>query len=312
MKFGNLFEKTISSLKKAGLVFWIMCLVVSLLGLGSEFMSMNFNIDVNDSYLSSELEIDNYFTEDELAEYFDKYNNSEEYTDDYLNELEYEYIVDDFEGTFLNHFVGAAVILIFGAIIVFLIMILIVNLISTIINYYFMAFAVESVDGEEITKGRNLGKIILAQILISLMIFIPILACIVFVVLAISLGNIILILPGVLILFFGALYLSTRYSAIYYVAVKYQDFTAREILKKSSEITSGNILKIILYIMLNALIFGFIIGLPVSFGTSLLISLSPVVGLIVYFVISLIINTVTTAFMVMFNVNMYKELDCKM
>lgn len=312
MKFGNLFEKTISSLKKAGLVFWIMCLVVSLLGLGSEFMSMNFNIDVNDSYLSSELEIDNYFTEDELSEYFDKYNNSEEYTDDYLNELEYEYIVDDFEGTFLNHFVGAAVILIFGAIIVFLIMILIVNLISTIINYYFMAFAVESVDGEEITKGRNLGKIILAQILISLMIFIPILACIVFVVLAISLGNIILILPGVLILFFGALYLSTRYSAIYYVAVKYQDFTARKILKKSSEITSGNILKIILYIMLNALIFGFIIGLPVSFGTSLLISLSPVVGLIVYFVISLIINTVTTAFMVMFNVNMYKELDCKM
>lgn len=309
MKFGSLFENTISSLKKASLTFWIMCFVVSILGFGSEFMSMDFNVNDNNSYLSSEIEIDNYFTEDELAEYYEVYGDFDTYSDDYLDDIEDENIIEDFDFDVLNFLKEASIILIPLIVIGFLLMMLIINLIASIINYYFMAFAIESVDGKEISKGKNIGKVILAQILLSLIMFIPILICIVFVVLAISLGNIILILPGILILLFGILYLSMRYSLIYYIAVKYQELNAREILQKSAEITRGNILKMFLYTILIGLIFGFIISLPVNFASSLLISLSPVIGACIYFIISVVLNTVYTAFVIMFNVNMYKALD---
>lgn len=371
MKFGNLFEKTISSVKKAGLAFWIMCAAVALCGVNTEVLNMDLNFTYDDSSVSSYSEIDDYYIEEELEEYLNEYVDSEgydnlilndilyeldfesilgdnytedeleEYLNEYINsegydkqllndildeldyeyvldELEYEYIfdelenediLDDLRSNFFKFFGGALLVLIPLVVIAVLVMIIGINIISAILNYYFMSFAVETVDECEISKGKNLGKIIAAQILFSIIIFVPVSIFILLLIIGICTNNIILILPGMLILLVGILYLSMRYAAIYYVAVKYQDLTAKEILKKSTEITKNNILKMILYNILNGFIFGFVVALPLTFASMFLISMMPVVGMLVYFVLSLVLNTISTAFMILFNVNMYKELE---
>ena len=149
MKFNNLFKKTMESLEEATLSFWIMCLIVFLLSIGQGYIN-NF-LDMCRPIIGSSC----------LEEHGELFDMSTDETMEYEDEIEVEY-VDDGEHWYMNGWEYLKTSW------VWLLEMVVAVLLMPIIYYYGMAFAIESVEKQPIVKGKNLCKVILAQLLFSL------------------------------------------------------------------------------------------------------------------------------------------------
>ena len=94
---------------------------------------------------------------------------------------------------------------------------------------------------------------------------------------------------------------------VYYVGIKYQELSAKEILKKAKSITKDNVLRIFGYTLLFEIIL-----LVVSFPLLIIItflSLNMVMYLTIGFVLNVLVTTVINVLTALFTMTLYKALD---
>ena len=285
MKFNNVFKKTISSLKEATLSFWIMCVITLLLSMCHG--AINTYLDGDSNIMG--------ITYDEDVELAEDDNDFEKYLNDYEEITIEDTDISDAEDL--------------KELILLLVEMVAAILITPIVYYYMMACSIESVEKQPIVKGKNLCKVILAQLLFSLIALIPASCCMALIVLGVFSGQFILSVLGTLITLVVFLYVTIRYSTIAYVAIKYQSYNVKEIVRQSAQLIKGNVLKVMLY------------RVGLGFGALVIAILYLIIGLVlknkcpqgIYISFSFIglsvIHVLYMAFGSMFNVNMFKELE---
>lgn len=298
MKFNNLCKKTMESLKEATLSFWIMCLIVFLLTICHEGISthLTFTPDSILSSLGEEME----FGEIDVDDYEEITDSSNSELDEEENSVEVGDVVDGVLAitSDLEYLKDAKWWLLEKVIFVVLI---------PIIYYYVIAFAIESVEKQPIVKGKNLAKMILAQLVFTLMAIIPALCSIALIVFGVLKEFIILCVLGALMIVVGFIYLSVRYTSIYYISIKYQSYSIKEIISQSAQLIKGDILKVMLYrVDIWVTMLGF--SMLLTMIMVLLMMVLPV-GVYISLICSSIVNVLYIAISTMFNVNMFKELE---
>lgn len=312
MGFRDLFKSTLESIKKPSIGLILICAVSAFISgvsvIPDAILSSNIS---NSGYEEFEKDYNSEYLYDE--EYKDIYNDYGFYGDESFD-------VDIFEENYTNDSsslsfdLGNSIITSIGIIaIVLLPMIIFVsmllfNIIGTIYNYFMSAFALEVVERKEISKGKNLVRAILAQLLVSMIMFIPVIAMVVGLAASIALGLIGLFMIIALIFIIVLAYISIRFSSLGYTYVKYQNLKTVELVKKSWSITKGNAGKVFWYTMLLGFILG-IASLPLELVTDLLLLISPIVFIPLKVIVTAGVSLVITIFSVLFTTNLYRSLD---
>lgn len=294
MNLLSLFKKTLGSLKQSTKKFWFICFVFALISTMSTILNINSSINEETS-IGQDIEY----------EYYD-----DEYTmDDFLitndidekDSLDLNEILPDFKVS--SELLKLLPFVVVGGFILIIIMISV----ATIINYYFIGFAIESVKKCNLSKGKNIINAILAELLFVLIVAIPVLIGVLGVVLGVNLSNSMLSIGSGTLGIILFIWLCIKYCPIYFVAVKYQKLSFKEILFKASDMTKNNILKILGYTFVCGFVTNFIIKCIESLAVTFMCI--PDLGIIVYGILVVITTTISIAFNCLFNVNMFEALD---
>lgn len=312
MGFGDLFKSTLESIKKPSIGLILICAVSAFIS----GVSVIPDVILNSNIVSSGYE--------EVAKDYDsKYLYDEEYEDinnDYGFYGDENFDIGIFEDNYTNNNeelsfdLGRSIITSIGVIaIVLLPMIIFVgmlvfNIVGTIYNYFMSAFALEVVEKKEISKGKNLVRAILAQLLVSMILFIPVIAMVVGLAISIALGLIGLFVILAVVFIVVLAYISIRFSSLGYTYVKYQNLKTVELVKKSWFITKGNAGKVFWYTILLGFILG-IASLPLELVIDLLVSISPIIFLPLKVIVTAGISLVITVFSILFTTTLYRSLD---
>lgn len=311
MKFKELFKDAFISTKKASIKFWIICLIPAVLG-GitqttsdvSEYRSTKNTVENSMEYDAITGNLDN-FTEEEYNSLLGKTNNEVEdsLVLDSLNNdsFDFDELLDDLNlsKSGLLGLIGIVVALIFVFSIIGVI-------ISMIYKYFLYNIALESIEEDETHNYRNLTPSMGAQILSAISVFLPFVLGCASIILGFTSNTIFFFIA--VILFISIPYIAVRFLGVNYVYSKYKDLKTIEIIKKSFEITKGRVLKIILYLICIQFIV-FLCCIPFVLVFKLLSTLSFTIFVISQFICNTALTLLCNAFLVMFNVNMFRNLD---
>lgn len=311
MNFKDIFKSTIKSVKKASIGLWILCLIGAIFTMGNLYIedTVGLHIETSYDYLSDE-----YLIEDDLdleAILNEEYLLNEEYMFDEEHMLNFydavlEQELEDLTSSFMDNNAGFFVMIVLIAIIVFVIVLLISFILNIIYGYFINLFALETVEGKTFDKKKSLWQTSLALFLFALMVMGLALIITVLVVAGDIVKMPLLVFLAVPVMVY-MVYICIRYGAIYYVGIKYQDLSAKEILKKAKSITKGNVLKIFGYTLLFEIIL-FIAALPLFIITTVL-SFDTFIYLTIGFVLDVAITTMVNMLTILFTVTLFKSLD---
>lgn len=304
MNFSSLIRNTFENAKKASVKFWIICLVAAVLGGVSQTSKDILQYAESQSSTQNEIASTDYDTItgnfDNLTE--EEYNALLQTYDDLDLDLDLDSILSSAgleKSDVIKFTCVAATILFFLG--------LISLVVSTIYKYLLYNSALESIEGENYVSRNNLVSSIGAQILSGFSI-----------VASVSVSMLCLLLtfivhPLFIIVFLGILliltpYLVIRLSGVNYVYSKYKDLSATKIINKSFELTKGRVLRILAYNVLIQIIIAVCLS-PFGFLVSILSNIGFITLVILSFVYNVLSALLICAFMVMFNITLFKELD---
>ena len=305
--FLDIFNNTIGSVKKVGIIFWI---IMAMSGAHILFTTSLDDISyetntIGDSYLD-DIAIED-MTDEEFEEFlsyslFNTYDENQidnisfavgelQVNEDFLEDIDFSETLD----------VKNAIISLIIILVVFLIISIVISIVAIIIQYLITGFAIGNISDRKIDFSKNmLSSVVISGLVTAFSITLLVVSIIGAFIVAVS-SNILL---GLAILLAGVIIpsvLGVRLGSCSYIALTRDKLSLSELVKESWNLTSGNFFRTIGYGILLGIIFG-----TAGFSIGFVSEFTPI---IFSAILLCLFNAVCTGFGLLFNLNMYMAFD---